>query len=74
MERHRRTTSRFPAGHRNPDVSHSIHGILAGIPDENERFEALDNPPPDKFGQRRWTPDAAKRRVQHFGSPSSRCR
>lgn len=63
IERHRWTASRFPAEHRNPDVSHSIHGILASISDDEERFEALDNPPPDKHGRRRWTPDVAKRRV-----------
>ncbi|MER5218622.1 DUF6192 family protein [Streptomyces sp. NPDC002838] len=62
-ERHRWTSSRFPPDHRRPDVAHSIHGILASIADDEERFAAPADPPPDRSGRRRWTPDGAKRRV-----------
>nr|WP_260859887.1 DUF6192 family protein [Streptomyces cupreus] len=49
---------------RRADVSHTIHKILASIPDEQERFEAVNNPPPNpRGGEPRWTHDSAKRVV-----------
>ncbi|MGW2815717.1 DUF6192 family protein [Streptomyces sp. NPDC001415] len=37
-------------------MSHTIHKILAGIPDERERFEAVHNPPSGgRGGEPRWT-------------------
>lgn len=43
---YRWVASRWPKEHRRADVSHTIHKILASIPDERERFEAVDNPRP----------------------------
>ncbi|WP_256259447.1 DUF6192 family protein, partial [Streptomyces mirabilis] len=56
--------SRWPREHRRTDVSHTIHKILASLPVEQERFEAVDNPPPNPCGgPARWTHDSAKRIV-----------
>ncbi|GAA4340866.1 DUF6192 family protein [Streptomyces venetus] len=61
---YRWVSSRWPAEHRRADVSHTIHKILASIPDEQERFEAVNNPPPNpRGGPSRWTHDSAKRVV-----------
>nr|WP_253267633.1 DUF6192 family protein [Streptomyces asoensis] len=56
-------SSRWPKESRRADVSHTIHKILAGIPDEQERFEAVTPPPSPRGGQARWTHDSAKRMV-----------
>ncbi|MET7987378.1 DUF6192 family protein [Streptomyces sp. NPDC005281] len=40
-------SSRWPKQRRRADVSHTIHKVLASIPDEQERFEAVTNPPPN---------------------------
>ncbi|MEU6540141.1 DUF6192 family protein [Streptomyces sp. NPDC047000] len=45
-------SSRWPKERRRADVSHTIHKILAGIPDEQERFEAVTNPPPAQPARR----------------------
>ena len=64
VENWRWTSSRWPAEHRRDDVSHTAHRILASIQDEDERWKAIDDPPPrERAGQDRWTQDAAKRRV-----------
>ncbi len=61
---YRWVASRWPTTRRRADVSHTIHKILAGIPDEQERFEAVNNPPPSpRGGPPRWTHDSAKRVV-----------
>ncbi|WP_030683560.1 DUF6192 family protein [Streptomyces cellulosae] len=61
---YRWVSSRWPTERRRVDVSHTIHKILASIPDEQERFEAVTNPPPSpRGGQPRWTHDSAKRVV-----------
>ncbi|MFF0043335.1 DUF6192 family protein [Streptomyces mirabilis] len=61
---YRWASSRWPKGHRRTDVSHTIHKILASIPHEQERFEAVNNPPPNpRGGTPRWTHDSAKRVV-----------
>ncbi|MFH9426628.1 DUF6192 family protein [Streptomyces sp. NPDC017529] len=61
---YRWVASRWPRRHRRADVSHTIHKILANIPDEAERFEAVTNPPPSpRDGTARWTHDSAKRIV-----------
>ncbi|MGW1521589.1 DUF6192 family protein [Streptomyces sp. NPDC002287] len=52
--------SRWPKQHRQAGVSHTVHRILAGIADEQERFAAILTPPE---GKPRWTPDEANRRV-----------
>nr|WP_248296203.1 DUF6192 family protein [Streptomyces sp. S1D4-11] len=61
---YRWVASRWPKEHRRAGVSHTIHKILASIPDEQERFEAVNNPPPNpRGGPGRWTHDSAKRIV-----------
>jgi hypothetical protein len=66
VEGRRWTASRWPADRRREDVSYTVHRSLAHIENEDERFEAIANPPLDeRTGQRRWTPDQAKRRVGH---------
>ncbi|PWI46206.1 DUF6192 family protein [Streptomyces sp. ICBB 8177] len=61
---YRWVASRWPKEHRRADVSHTIHKILASIPDEEERFEAVASPPAHpRGGPARWTHDSAKRIV-----------
>ncbi|WP_329453721.1 DUF6192 family protein [Streptomyces sp. NBC_01724] len=61
---YRWVASRWPKEHRRADVSHAIHKILASIPDGQERFEAVNSPPPHpRGGPARWTHDSAKRIV-----------
>ncbi|MFF7884118.1 DUF6192 family protein [Streptomyces sp. NPDC020794] len=61
---YRWVSSRWPKERRRADVSHAIHKVLAGIPAEQERFEAVNNPPPSpRGGPPRWTHDSAKRVV-----------
>ncbi len=61
---YRWVASRWPKERRRTDVSHTIHQILASIPDPEERFEAVNNPPPHpRSGEPRWTHDSAKRVV-----------
>ncbi|EMF56821.1 hypothetical protein GTY82_08260 [Streptomyces sp. SID5476] len=61
---YRWVSSRWPKERRRTDVSRTIHKILASIPDEQERFEAVTNPPSSpRGGQLRWTHDSAKRVV-----------
>lgn len=61
---YRWVASRWPKEHRRADVSHTIHKILASIADEQERFEAVNNPPANpRGGPARWTHDSAKRVV-----------
>ncbi|WP_249402395.1 DUF6192 family protein [Streptomyces sp. YIM 121038] len=61
---YRWVSSRWPKERRLAGVSHTIHKILASIPDEQERFEAVRNPPPNpRYGSPRWTRDSAKRVV-----------
>ncbi|MER6563618.1 DUF6192 family protein [Streptomyces sp. NPDC001027] len=54
------TASRWPEDRRVAGVSYTVHRILAGIADEEERFEAIGTPP---AGKSRWTPDEANRRA-----------
>lgn len=54
------TASRWPKEHRVEGVSFTVHRILAGIADDEERFEVLRTPPE---GKTRWTPDEANRRA-----------
>ncbi|MBD0695795.1 DUF6192 family protein [Streptomyces sp. CBMA123] len=54
------TASRWPKERQQPKVSFTVHRILAGIADENERFAAILTPPE---GKSRWTADGANRRV-----------
>ncbi|MDX3783490.1 DUF6192 family protein [Streptomyces europaeiscabiei] len=42
---YRWVSSRWAKERRRADVSHTIHKILASIPDEQERFEAVTTPP-----------------------------
>jgi len=61
---YRWVSSRWPKERRQADVSHTIHKVLASISDEQERFEAVNNPPPNpRGGPPRWTHDSAKRVV-----------
>ncbi|RST20770.1 RacO protein [Streptomyces sp. WAC04770] len=52
--------SRWPAGHRRPDVSWTVHRVLAYIERDEERFASILTPPE---GKTRWTCDDASRRV-----------
>ncbi|MFJ3221026.1 DUF6192 family protein [Kitasatospora sp. NPDC086801] len=54
------TSSKWPKERRVAGVSHTVHRVLAAIPDDEERFAAILTPPP---GKARWTPDEANRRV-----------
>ncbi|MFD3926623.1 DUF6192 family protein [Streptomyces sp. NPDC058614] len=55
---------RWPEGQRRHDVSHKVHYILAGIPDDQARFETIDAPPLDERARvRRWTTGLAKKHV-----------
>ncbi|MGW3635926.1 DUF6192 family protein [Streptomyces sp. NPDC005122] len=61
---YRWVASRWPKERRRADVSHTIHKILSSVPDEEERFEAVHNPPVNqRGGPPRWTHDSAKRLV-----------
>jgi hypothetical protein len=61
---YRWVSSRWPVEHRDPEVSFTVHKILAGIADVGARFEAVANPPaPEGGGVPRWSHDAAKRAV-----------
>ncbi|WP_406085822.1 DUF6192 family protein [Kitasatospora purpeofusca] len=56
----RLTSAKWPKDRRQAGVSHTVHRVLAAIPDDQERFAAILTPPE---GRSRWTPDEAKRRV-----------
>ncbi|MEV0257257.1 DUF6192 family protein [Streptomyces sp. NPDC050732] len=61
---YRWASSHWPKERRRTDVSHTIYKVLASIPGEQERFEAVSNPPPHPRGDpARWTHDSAKRVV-----------
>ncbi|MFJ5535390.1 DUF6192 family protein [Streptomyces sp. NPDC093261] len=61
---YRWVSSRWPKERRRADVSHTIHKVLASIPHEQERFEAVNTPPPSlRGGQPRWTHASVKRVV-----------
>ncbi|MEU1131077.1 DUF6192 family protein [Streptomyces sp. NPDC005900] len=50
------TVSRWSEEHRQSGVSFTVHRILGGIEDNEERFAAIRTPPQ---GKSRWTPDDA---------------
>lgn len=54
------TASRWPQDRQVAGVSYTVHRILAGIADEEERSKAIGTPP---AGKSRWTPDEANRRA-----------
>lgn len=54
------TASRWPEDRRVSGVSFTVHSILAGIVDDEERWATILTPPE---GKARWTPDEAKRRT-----------
>lgn len=54
------TASRWPEARRQAGVSFTVHKILAGITDEEERFAVIVAPPE---GKARWTADEARRKV-----------
>ncbi|MGX1818117.1 DUF6192 family protein [Streptomyces albidoflavus] len=57
-------SSRWPAGKRKDGVSWTVHKILASIPDEAERWVAIEDAPfNSRSGKRQWTTDGAKRLV-----------
>ncbi|GII59074.1 hypothetical protein Pth03_74630 [Planotetraspora thailandica] len=60
QENARWTASRWPKDHRQAGVSFTVHRVLGSIPDEEERFAAIKQPPE---GRDRWTVDDANRRV-----------
>ncbi|WP_225826247.1 DUF6192 family protein [Streptomyces naphthomycinicus] len=64
VEKWRWTASRWPAGRRRKGISFSVYRILASVRDDAERWASLDDPPfNERTGQRKWTPDGAKRLV-----------
>lgn len=64
LESYRWVSARWPTAHRQPKVSHKVHEILASIPDEDQRYAVIADPPRQKrTGERRWTCDAASRLV-----------
>lgn len=66
---------RFAAHHRPEEerrhaVSHKVHYILAGIPDDQTRFETIDAPPLDERARvRRWTTGLAKKHLGQLPAP-----
>ncbi len=54
------TASPWPKGRRVASVSYTVHRIVAGIADEEQRFQTIGAPP---RGKSRWTPDEAKRQA-----------
>lgn len=64
VRKHRWVAARWPAGQRRDDVSYEVHRVLASIAVDRDRFTTLRRPPRHpRTGERRWTPDAAKRLV-----------
>ncbi|WP_369174916.1 DUF6192 family protein [Streptomyces sp. R28] len=64
VEDWRWTANRWPAARRRDGVSFTVHRVLASVTDEAERWAAIEDPPfNQRTGQRRWTPDSAKRLV-----------
>lgn len=64
VEDWRWTASRWPAGKRRDGVSFTVHKVLASIPDEVERWVAIEDAPfNSRSGRRQWTTDGAKRVV-----------
>ncbi|KOG91357.1 DUF6192 family protein [Streptomyces varsoviensis] len=64
IKAYRFTAHRWPACQRRDGISFRVHQILAYLPDDAERFEAINDPPLDPHvGYRRWTSDLAKLRV-----------
>ncbi|GIE90700.1 DUF6192 family protein [Actinoplanes regularis] len=64
MKGWRWVASRWPAEKRRDDVSFHIHRVLASIPDADQRFAVISEPPVlARTGERRWTEDEAKRRL-----------
>jgi hypothetical protein len=64
VKKWRWVASRWPRKHRRPDASFTVHAILAEIPDAEQRFAAIAQPPViARTGERRWSPDEASRRV-----------
>lgn len=61
VDKARWTASKWPKDRRMSGVSHTVQYILAGITDDEERFDTILNPLP---GTPRWTPDEANRRVR----------
>ncbi|WP_405673692.1 DUF6192 family protein [Streptomyces sp. NBC_01530] len=60
----RYVASRWPAAKRKDGVSFTVHRILASVEDQEERWAAIEELPRNpRTGERRWTPDAAKRLV-----------
>ncbi|GGY61909.1 hypothetical protein GCM10010326_65960 [Streptomyces xanthochromogenes] len=57
---YRRVASRWPKERRRPEVSHTIHKILASIPDESERFEGSAAPRPTRATHHRGEPATAR--------------
>ncbi|MFI5809252.1 DUF6192 family protein [Streptomyces sp. NPDC051561] len=55
---------RWPEVKRKPGISFTVHRILASVADEEERWASIEEVPRNpRTGERRWTPDAAKRLV-----------
>jgi hypothetical protein len=70
---YRWVASRWPVRYRVAGVSFSIHHVLADLPDEQERWASILDPPlHEDSGRVRWTYDGAKHRVgQRPNTPRS---
>jgi hypothetical protein len=67
VKSHRWVSARWPdkrLRRRHRGVAHTVFRILASIPDPEKRVRQIADPPVnERTGERRWTPDAAKRVV-----------
>ncbi|GGP73000.1 DUF6192 family protein [Streptomyces sindenensis] len=64
VEDWRWVASRWPTGKRRSGVSFTVHKILASIPDEAERWVAIEDAPFNpRRNRKQWTTDGAKRLV-----------
>ncbi|MGW7386655.1 DUF6192 family protein [Streptomyces sp. NPDC054794] len=58
---------RRPEGRRCHGVSRKVHYVLAGIPDDQVRFETIDAPQLDERARvRHWTTGLAKKHVEQL--------
>ncbi|MFC5198449.1 DUF6192 family protein [Streptomyces kaempferi] len=69
IQQARWTASRWPADQRRKTESFTVHRVLAGIDDEQERFAAIDELPD---GKTHWTVDDATQRIRTQGKNTSR--
>lgn len=68
IRQYRWVANRWPDQRRRAEAASSTHQTLATISDDDERWQAIENPPLDeRTGKRRWTPETSRQRVGHHG-------